>query len=77
MNDVDQTADRLELSRASSPHGSALLSVWSFRALRLLPGVVLLLFWEWASGRLIREIYVSVARKQDAWEARVFFATGL
>jgi NitT/TauT family transport system permease protein len=29
------------------------------RALVLLPGLVLLVFWEWASGRLIREIYVS------------------
>ena len=26
---------------------------------RLLPGVVFLLFWEWASGRLVREAYVS------------------
>src|SRR5689334_3741809 len=25
----------------------------------LLPGIALLLFWEWASGRLIREMYVS------------------
>lgn len=28
-------------------------------ALRLAPGVVLLLLWEWASGRLVREAYVS------------------
>lgn len=27
--------------------------------LKLLPGIVLLLFWQWASGRLIKEIYVS------------------
>jgi NitT/TauT family transport system permease protein len=27
--------------------------------LKLLPGIVLLLFWQWASGRLVREIYVS------------------
>lgn len=27
--------------------------------LRLLPGVVFLLFWQWASGRLVRESYVS------------------
>ena len=27
--------------------------------LRLLPGVVFLLFWQWASGRLVREAYVS------------------
>lgn len=29
------------------------------RLVPFLPGVALLLFWEWASGRLIREIYVS------------------
>ena len=28
-------------------------------ALRLLPGILLLAFWQWASGRLIRPIYVS------------------
>lgn len=28
-------------------------------ALRLLPGIVFLAFWEWASGRLVREAYVS------------------
>ena len=27
--------------------------------LKLLPGIALLLFWQWASGRLIKEIYVS------------------
>ena len=27
--------------------------------LKLVPGIVLLLFWQWASGRLIKEIYVS------------------
>jgi NitT/TauT family transport system permease protein len=29
------------------------------RAVGLLPGIFLLLFWQWASGRLIKEIYVS------------------
>jgi NitT/TauT family transport system permease protein len=29
------------------------------RLVVLLPGIVLILFWQWASGRLIREIYVS------------------
>ena len=40
-----------------------------------LPGVILLLFWQWASGRLIREIYVS--RPTDI-AARLWqlFATG-
>lgn len=43
--------------------------------LALLPGVVLLAFWEWASGRLIREIYVS---KPSAIAVRLheLFATG-
>ena len=27
--------------------------------LPLLPGIAFLIFWEWASGRLIREMYVS------------------
>jgi NitT/TauT family transport system permease protein len=27
--------------------------------LKLVPGIALLLFWQWASGRLIKEIYVS------------------
>jgi NitT/TauT family transport system permease protein len=43
--------------------------------LPFLPAVVLLLFWEWASGRLIREMYVS--RPSDVavrlWQ---LFATG-
>ena len=29
------------------------------RLVVLLPGIVLILFWQWSSGRLIREIYVS------------------
>lgn len=43
--------------------------------LALLPGFVLLAFWEWASGRLIREIYVS---KPTAIAVRLYelFATG-
>lgn len=42
---------------------------------RLLPGVLLLAFWQWASGRLIRPIYVS--RPTDV-SARLYemFATG-
>jgi NitT/TauT family transport system permease protein len=43
--------------------------------LALLPGLVLLAFWEWASGRLIREIYVS---RPSAIAVRLYelFATG-
>ena len=41
----------------------------------LLPGLALLAFWQWASGRLIREIYVS---KPTAVAARLYelFASG-
>jgi NitT/TauT family transport system permease protein len=45
------------------------------RFLALLPGIVLLLFWQWASGRLIRTIYVS--RPSDiALRLYQAFATG-
>jgi NitT/TauT family transport system permease protein len=42
---------------------------------KLLPGIALLLFWQWASGRLIREIYVS---KPTAVAQRLYelFASG-
>ena len=41
----------------------------------LLPGLAILAFWQWASGRLIREIYVS---KPTAVAARLYelFASG-
>lgn len=44
-------------------------------ALRLLPGLLLLVFWEFASGRLIREVYVS---RPSAVAARLvdMFASG-
>jgi NitT/TauT family transport system permease protein len=43
--------------------------------LKLLPGVALLLFWQWSSGRLIKEIYVS---KPTAVAQRLYelFASG-
>ena len=43
--------------------------------LKLLPGIALLLFWQWASGRLIKEIYVS---KPTAVAQRLYelFASG-
>ena len=43
--------------------------------LKLLPGIALLLFWQWSSGRLIKEIYVS---KPTAVAQRLYelFASG-
>lgn len=45
------------------------------RLVPLLPGLVLIAFWQWASGRLVREVYVS---KPSAVAARLYelFATG-
>jgi NitT/TauT family transport system permease protein len=44
-------------------------------ALGLLPGLAILLFWQWASGRLIKEIYVS---KPTAVASRLYelFSSG-
>jgi len=43
--------------------------------LRLLPGIALLLFWQWSSGRLVRELYIS---KPSAVAQRLYelFASG-
>ena len=48
---------------------------WRQRAVTALPGIALLLFWQWASGRLIRTVYVSTP---TAIVARLYelFATG-
>ena len=43
----------------SPGRGGTILRRWFARFLALLPGIVLLLFWQWASGRLIRTIYIS------------------
>ena len=54
-------------------------SAWAARLthglLALLPGLAFLIFWQWASGRLIKEIYVS---KPTAIAARLYeiFASG-
>jgi len=48
---------------------------WLQRLIMLAPGIALILFWQWASGRLIREIYVS---KPTAVAERLYelFASG-
>ncbi|MBV8926120.1 MAG: ABC transporter permease [Bradyrhizobium sp.] len=48
---------------------------FAYGLLAVLPGIVFLLFWQWASGRLIRELYVS---KPTAIAARLYelFASG-
>lgn len=74
MNDLATTADRPLASRKSSAWRS-LASKAACGLLTLLPGVALLAFWQWASGRWIKEIYVS---KPTAVAARLYelFASG-
>lgn len=59
------------LRRSFAAHAAAPLQ-W---LIKLLPGIALLLFWQWASGRLIKEIYVS---KPTAVAERLYelFASG-
>jgi NitT/TauT family transport system permease protein len=59
-------------SRGRLSASAAKLLQW---VLKLLPGIALLLFWQWASGRLIKEIYVS---KPTAVAERLYelFASG-
>jgi NitT/TauT family transport system permease protein len=59
MNDIAATAGPsgeagLRAARRRSWLGRALYSLTL-----LLPGIVILIFWQWAAGRLIKEIYVS------------------
>jgi NitT/TauT family transport system permease protein len=64
---------------AGSPRtdrGFAIVAAKSLQwLLKLLPGAALLIFWQWSSGRLIKEIYVS---KPTAVIARLYelFASG-
>jgi NitT/TauT family transport system permease protein len=44
---------------AANPSGSARRTRLVHAVLAVLPGLAFLLFWQWASGRLIKEIYVS------------------
>lgn len=61
-----------QAAAAGPPRARLALPHWIASAL---PGVVFLLFWQWASGRLIREIYVS---KPTAIAVRLWdvFASG-
>src|SRR5258708_28381329 len=70
--DAPPSVDDAEISRQRLATRAAKPLQWF---LKLLPGIALLLFWQWASGRLIREIYVS---KPTAVAHRLFelFASG-
>jgi NitT/TauT family transport system permease protein len=72
MDDIATTATEpgtMSAARRSLASKVARLSA------RLLPGIAILVFWQWASGRLIKEIYVS---KPTAVAVRLYelFASG-
>ena len=75
MNDVADSARASTPAEASSEKSRAGLRKFARGLVTLLPGIALLVFWQWSSGRLIREIYVS---KPTAVVERLYelFASG-
>ena len=74
MNDLATTPDQSIAAEGSSARRSLPGKVGR-GLMTLLPGLMILAFWQWASGRLIKEIYVS---KPTAVAARLYelFASG-
>jgi NitT/TauT family transport system permease protein len=74
MDDVATTASASGATGMSASRRSLASKAGRLLA-RLLPGIAILLFWQWASGRLIKEIYVS---KPTAVAVRLYelFASG-
>jgi NitT/TauT family transport system permease protein len=72
MDDIATTATE---PGAMSAARRSLASKVARLSARLLPGIAILVFWQWASGRLIKEIYVS---KPTAVAVRLYelFASG-
>ena len=75
MNDLATTAGKSGATATSAARRRSLAAKAGRGLVTLLPGLALLAFWQWASGRLIREIYVS---KPTAVAARLYelFASG-
>ena len=75
MNDLATTAGEPGATEISAPKRPSMASKARHLLMRLLPGLAILVFWQWASGRLIKEIYVS---KPTAVAARLYelFASG-
>src|SRR5580658_5031679 len=59
MNDLATTADQPSSAGTSTARRRSLAGKAGRALVTLLPGLAMLAFWQWASGRLIREIYVS------------------
>jgi NitT/TauT family transport system permease protein len=75
MNDLATTAGTSNTAATPANRRRALAAKVGRGLMTLLPGFAILAFWQWASGRVIREIYVS---KPTAVTARLYelFASG-
>jgi NitT/TauT family transport system permease protein len=75
MDNVAYTAPEGSVAETAAGERPSSLARLKQLLIGLLPGLVLLLFWQWASGRLIKEIYVS---KPTAVAVRLYeiFASG-
>ena len=75
MNDLATTADQQSAAGTSTARRRSLAGKAGRGLVTLLPGVAILAFWQWASGHLIKEIYVS---KPTSVAARLYelFASG-
>jgi NitT/TauT family transport system permease protein len=59
MDDFAAIVDRPGAAATSSSRLRSLAGNAGRRLVTLLPGLALLAFWQWSSGRLIKEIYIS------------------
>src|SRR5271156_4538020 len=59
MNNFAATVDRSAAAATPSSRWRSLAGKAGHRLVALLPGLALLAFWQWSSGRLIKEIYIS------------------
>jgi NitT/TauT family transport system permease protein len=59
MNDFAASVDRPGAAATSASRLRSLAGNAGRRLVTLLPGLALLAFWQWSSGRLIKEIYIS------------------
>src|SRR3984885_16009382 len=59
MNNIPPTTTPPTAAEISAAKRRSLLGKAPHRMALLLPGIAILVFWQWAAGRLIKEIYVS------------------
>jgi NitT/TauT family transport system permease protein len=75
MNDIAAATTPPTAAEISAARRRSMLGKAVHRVVALLPAIVILVFWQWAAGRLIKEIYVS---KPTAVAARLYelFSSG-